>query len=243
MTYTHSLVDTHLAIQIDAAINPGNSGGPVLQRGKWWAWPSRAIAGTWRRMSGYMIPVPVIQRFLKDISDGHYDRYMDLSIATFPLQNPAMRRALGLADNEQGIMVSSVASAGCSAGMLKQGDVLMSIDGHPIASDAFVELDGARVQMAEVVERKFKGDDVKLHIIRDRKEMDVAVKLDAAWPYSMQANAYDVVAALRALWRAAFPAVESRTCWRRMRSTTCGCAIFSIPSSRARFTRITRKSS
>src|SRR5436190_23596577 len=33
-TYTHSVVDSHLSIQIDAAINPGNSGGPVLQDGK-----------------------------------------------------------------------------------------------------------------------------------------------------------------------------------------------------------------
>ena len=192
LTYTHSLVDTHLAIQIDAAINPGNSGGPVLQRGKVVGVAFQGYSGDVAQNVGYMIPVPVIQRFLKDISDGHYDRYMDLSIATFPLQNPAMRRALGLADDEQGVMVSSVASAGCSAGILKQGDVLMSIDGHQIASDAFVELDGARVQMAEVVERKFKGDDVHLHIFRDRKEMDVTVKLDAAWPYGLQANAYDV---------------------------------------------------
>ena len=192
LTYTHSLVDTHLAIQIDAAINPGNSGGPVLQRGRVVGVAFQGYSGDVAQNVGYMIPVPVIQRFLKDISDGHYDRYMDLSIATFPLQNPAMRQALGLPDNEQGIMVSSVAAAGCSAGILKRGDVLMSIDGHQIASDAFVELDGARVQMAEVVERKFKGDDVKLHIIRDRKEMDVTVKLDAAWPFGMQANAYDV---------------------------------------------------
>jgi S1-C subfamily serine protease len=30
-TYSHSVVDQHLSIQIDAAINPGNSGGPVMQ--------------------------------------------------------------------------------------------------------------------------------------------------------------------------------------------------------------------
>ena len=33
-TYTHSGIDSHLAVQIDAAINPGNSGGPVMQDGK-----------------------------------------------------------------------------------------------------------------------------------------------------------------------------------------------------------------
>ena len=191
-TYTHSLVDAHLAIQISAAINPGNSGGPVLQHGKVVGVAFQGYSGDVAQNVGYMIPVPVIERFLKDISDGHYDKYMDLSIATFPLQNGAMRRALGLADDDRGVMVSKVSAGGCSDGILKNGDVLMNIDGHPIASDGFTVLDGARVQMAEVVERKFKGDDVKLHILRARQEMDVTVKLDAAWPYLMQANIYDV---------------------------------------------------
>ena len=37
---------------------------------------------------GYMIPTPVIKHFLQDIKDGHYDRYMDLSIGTFPTAQP-----------------------------------------------------------------------------------------------------------------------------------------------------------
>ncbi|MBL9131649.1 MAG: trypsin-like peptidase domain-containing protein, partial [Verrucomicrobiaceae bacterium] len=32
--YSHTNVDSHLCIQVDAAINPGNSGGPVVQDGK-----------------------------------------------------------------------------------------------------------------------------------------------------------------------------------------------------------------
>lgn len=191
-TYTHSGVDSHLTIQTSAPINPGNSGGPVLQEGKVIGVAFQGYSGDVAQNTGYMIPTPVVQRFLKDIEDGHYDKYMDLSVTTFNLQNPAMRRALGLEDNDQGVMVGNVASAGSSAGILKAGDVLLSIDGHPIASDSFVELDGERVQMAEVVERKFKGDDVKLHILRDKKEMDATVKLDAPWPFSMQANSYDV---------------------------------------------------
>src|SRR5205814_1915416 len=123
---------------------------------------------------------------------GRYDKYMDLSVTAFNLQNPAQRHALGLADDDRGVMVSSVASAGCSAGILEVGDVLLSIDDHPIASDSFVDLEGERVQMAEIVERKFRGDEVKLHILRDKKEMDVTVKLDRAWPYLIQANTYDV---------------------------------------------------
>jgi S1-C subfamily serine protease len=190
-TYSHSGVDSHLTIQISAAINPGNSGGPVLQHGRVVGVAFQGYSGEVAQNVGYMIPVPVIERFLKDISDGHYDGYMDLSVATFPLQNPAMRRALGLPDNDTGIMVSKVAAEGCSDGVLKEGDVLLTIDGHSIASDGFTMLDGARVQMAEIVERKFKGEAVQLHILRDHKEMDVTVKLDTSWPYLMQANTYD----------------------------------------------------
>lgn len=190
--YSHSGIDAHLAIQIDAAINPGNSGGPVMQEGKVIGVAFQGYSGAVAQATGYMIPTPVIRRFLKDIEDGRYDRYMDLSITTFNLQNPAQRRALGLADDDRGIMVSSVLADGCSAGVLKVGDVLLSIDGHPIASDAFVELEGERVQMAEVVERKFKGESVRFTVLRDKREMELTVPLNEAWPHAMQANEYDV---------------------------------------------------
>jgi S1-C subfamily serine protease len=165
-TYTHSLVDSHLAIQISAAINPGNSGGPVLQHGKV---VGRGVPGI-QRGRGPERGVHDPGAGDRPLPQGHLGRALRRVHGPlgrdFPLQNPAMRRALGLADDDRGVMVSKVAAEGCSDGVLKVGDVLMSIDGHEIASDGFTVLDGARVQMAEVVERKFKGDDVKLHIIR-----------------------------------------------------------------------------
>src|SRR6201996_1551334 len=141
-TYTHSVVDSHLTIQIDAAINPGNSGGPVLQDGKVVGVAFQGFSGDVAQNVGYMIPTPVIKHFLKDISDGHYDRYMDLSIGTFPLLNPAQRTALGLPDDDRGVMVSSVSAAGSCAGQLEVGDAIVSIDGLPVASDGMVELEG-----------------------------------------------------------------------------------------------------
>ena len=60
----------------------------------------------------------------------------------------------------------------------KPGDVLLAIDDHPIASDANVELEGERVEMPEVVERKFKGDKVKLDLIRDKEPLTVTIELD-----------------------------------------------------------------
>jgi len=189
--YTHSVVDSHLTIQIDAAINPGNSGGPVIQEGKVVGVAFQGFSGDVAQNVGYMIPTPVIQHFLDDIKDGHYDRYMDLSIGIQNTLNPAMRKALGLKDDDRGVMVSSVQSAGVCGGHLQVGDVLLAIDGHEIASDGMVELEGERVLMSEVAERKFLGDSVKFSVLRDKQPMEMSIKFDRAWPYTMQASAYD----------------------------------------------------
>jgi len=190
--YTHSSVDQHLAIQISAQINPGNSGGPVMQDGKVVGVAFQGYSGDVAQGVAYMIPTPVINRFLKDISNGHYDEYPDLAITYAKLQNPAQRRFLGLKDDDRGVLVSSVVAAGPSDGILRAGDVLLEIDGHPIASDANVELEGERPQFEEVVERKFKGDSVKFDILRDKQPMTVTINLYKPWPYSVQGHSYDV---------------------------------------------------
>jgi len=190
--YTHSSIDQHLAIQISAQINPGNSGGPVMQDAKVVGVAFQGYSGDVAQGVAYMIPAPVINRFLKDISSGHYDEYPDLAIMYAKLQNPAQRRFLGLTDDDRGVLVSSVVAAGPSDGVLRQGDVLLAIDGHPIASDANVELEGERSQFEEVVERKFKGDSVKFDIFRDKQPMTVTIKLYKPWPYSVQGHSYDV---------------------------------------------------
>jgi hypothetical protein len=184
-------VDSHLSIQIDAAINPGNSGGPVMQDGKVVGVAFQGYSGDVAQNVGYMIPTPVIRHFLKDIEDGRYDRYMDLSIGFFNTLNPAMRKALGLTDDDRGVMVSNVQEAGVCAGVLLPGDVLLAIDGHAITSDGMVVLEGERVLLSEVAERKYLGDTVKLSLLRAKKPLEVEVKFDRAWPYTLQAQQYE----------------------------------------------------
>ena len=190
-TYTHSSIDQHLAIQISAQINPGNSGGPVMQDGKVVGVAFQGYSGDVAQGVAYMIPTPVVQRFLKDVSDGHYDKYVDLGLSFTKLQNPAQRRFLGLKDDDRGVLVGTVVAAGAASKTVKSGDVLLAIDDHPIASDSFVELNGDRVEMPEVVERKFKGDVVKLDLLRDKKPMTVSVELGTVWPYLIQSHSYD----------------------------------------------------
>jgi S1-C subfamily serine protease len=193
LQYTHSGVDLHLAVQIDAAINPGNSGGPVMQDQKVVGIAFQGYSGDVAQNVGYMIPTPVIRHFLTDISDGHYDRYVDLSINFFKLLNGAERRALGLPDDHSGVLVSSVSSGGSCDGKLQPGDVLLAIDHHSITSDGFVQLDGERMDMTETVERKFKDDKATLTILRNKQTLDVEVTLEPNTPYLMQASRYDIV--------------------------------------------------
>ena len=191
--YTHSSIDQHLAVQISAQINPGNSGGPVMQDGKVVGVAFQGYSGDVAQGVAYMIPTPVINRFLKDISSGHYNKYPDLGITYAKLQNPAQRNFLGLKDDGRGVLVSTVVAAGPSAGVLQPGDVLLAIDGHPIASDSNVEVEGERAQFEEVVERKFKGDSVKFDIWRNKQPMTVTIKhLFTPWPYLIQGHGYDV---------------------------------------------------
>jgi hypothetical protein len=46
--------------------------------------------------------------------------------------------------------------------------------------------------MPEVVERKFKGDKVKLDILRDKQPTTATIELDTVWPYLVQGHSYDV---------------------------------------------------
>lgn len=180
-SYSHSRADSHLVIQIDAAINPGNSGGPVIQDGKV---IGVAFQGNTEADNvGYIIPTPVVNRFLKDIEDGTYDHYMDIGISPFPLFNPAMRQAYNMYPDGQGVLVANVVPEGPSDGVLERGDVLLTIDDNQIDSAGNIRIGGEFVDMNEIVERKFAGDKVALTILRMGEKLDKEITLKA-FPFS-----------------------------------------------------------
>lgn len=189
--YTHSGVDNHLTIQVDAAINPGNSGGPVLQDNQVVGVAFQGYSGNVAQNTGYMIPVPVIKRFLKDSEDGKYDHYVDFATSMINILNPAQRVALSLPNDGKGVMVANADAAGSAAGQLNTEDVLLSIEGHDIFSDGFIEIDGERVDMSEIIERRFAGDKVDLIVWREGKKVDISIELKRFIPYLLQANQYD----------------------------------------------------
>ena len=188
-SYSHSRADQHLIVQIDAAINPGNSGGPVVQ-------DSKVVGVAFQGLrqadnTGYIIPTPVVRRFLKDIEDGNYDHYVDLGVSTFPLFNPAMRRALKLPDDGIGVLTTNVTPTGSCDGILQPGDVLVRIDNHDIDSAGQILLDGEKVDLNEVVERKFAGDTVSLRWRSGDDWHNRDITLKALSPSRMYAIQYE----------------------------------------------------
>lgn len=189
--FSHTGVDNHLAIQVDAAINPGNSGGPVLQGGKVVGVAFQGYSGRVAQNVGYMIPTPVIQRFLKDVEDGHYDHYVDLAVGNFAIENPAQIKGLKMEDDGHGVMISDVEPAGAAGGVLKTGDVLLAIDGNPVLNNGLIRVDGELVDMNEVVERKFAGDVISVDFLRDGKKQSSKITLKRFLPYVKLGSQYD----------------------------------------------------
>lgn len=173
--YAHDRKSEHLAVQVDAAINPGNSGGPVLKGERVTGVAFQGLEGA--NSTGYIIPVPVIKRFLKDVQDGHYDRYVSMGAEFMPIENPATRRYLQLPDDEKGALVADVVTGSASDGVLQPGDVLLKVQGRDVDSSGMVEIDGRRMACDEVADGLFAGDVLDLEIQRAGKRMPVKITL------------------------------------------------------------------
>ena len=173
--YAHPRNIAHLALQVDAAINPGNSGGPVLKGDKV---VGVAFQGLMQANStGYVIPMPVIRHFLKDVEDGRYDGYVEMGARFMPMENRGMRRHYGLSDNGLGCLVAEVVKGAACDGALKPGDVVMAVNGLPVDASAMIDLDGVRVRLEELAERSFAGDKVHFTLQRDGDVMESEVTL------------------------------------------------------------------
>ncbi len=187
--YSHPRNENHLTVQVDAAINPGNSGGPVLMDDKVVGVAFQGLKEA--NSTGYMIPIPVIKRFLEDVKDGRYDKYVDLGVEFFPMENPALRRHYGLSDNAHGTLVGDVVKGGCCDGVLQPGDVVLAVNGLAVDSSAMIELDGVRMELEELAERSFKGDVVRFDLLRDGKRMTAEATLAPLPARNITANVYD----------------------------------------------------
>ena len=175
-------------IQTDAPVNPGNSGGVLLDlQGNLIGVPT-AIESPVRGSAGvgYAVPSIIVQKVVPElIEKGAFEHpYIGLSGGTL---NTEMARAMGLSDTTHGVLVAKVSAdspaekAGLQ-GSTKEaeidgeqvkvgGDVITAIAGQPIKD--FEDLTTYLARSGKV------GQQVELTVIRDGKEISVALTLAA----------------------------------------------------------------
>ncbi len=165
-------------IQTDAAINPGNSGGPLLDSSGRLIGittaiysPSGASAGI-----GFAVPVDTVNRVVPElIRTGRYIRPA-LGIEVDEALNQRFSSML----NVQGVVVLRVAPGSAAANAGLQG-ATVSRDGAVAAGDIIVAVEGRRVEtvgkLLGLLDDYRVGDTVKLSVVRDGREREVAVTL------------------------------------------------------------------
>ncbi len=186
--YSHS--QRHLlAVTVDAAINAGNSGGPVFGNGKVVGIAFQKLTGV--DNIGEMVPPPVIRAFLDGVEHGRRPEVPALGITTQNLENPLLRRQLGVGDNQHGVAVLHVDYGGSADGMLEPRDVITAIDGLAIANNGTVRYMGHyRTRYDVVLGSKYVGDKIKLDILRAGKHKSLELEL-GRWMPLVPRSRYD----------------------------------------------------
>ena len=157
-----------LGVQIDAAINAGNSGGPAINNGKIVGIVMQGMSDS--QNIGYIIPAPIINHFLKDSVGSQYAGFPYLGIYFSNTENKSLRKYYGVADNAGGVLVYSILPFSSADGFLKEGDIILEVNGVAISDDAtFTFRDNERLDMAHLINMQKIGETVVLKIRRENK--------------------------------------------------------------------------
>jgi Do/DeqQ family serine protease len=158
-------------IQTDAPINPGNSGGPLVDMNGDIIGINSFILSRSGQSSGvgFAIPAPLVKRVVETALGGGHALVRAWLGARMQSVTPEIARSMGLA-TPQGALVADVWPGGAAAnGGLHQGDVIVSVDGKPVA-------DAAGVSYAVSTHRI--GDQIKLGVRRGNATRDVTIRAE-----------------------------------------------------------------
>jgi len=165
-----------LSVQIDAAINSGNSGGPVLQEGKLIGIAMQTFNSG--QNIGYIIPIPIVRHFFDDIKDSAFDGFPRMGIGFDSTENSALRKYYNIKDVDGGVLISKVWPFSPADNKLKEGDVLLEIDGIKIGEDGTFKFRGdERLSLEYLITQKQINDEIKVKIMRDGKIKQLTIKL------------------------------------------------------------------
>ncbi len=162
-------------LQTDAAINSGNSGGPLANsNGEVIGITSIKLASSSIEGMGFAIPIetavdyaeqliagkkverPYLGIYMQDVAKAYYSNYYSL---------------IEQANVNKGVIVTDIESKSSAAlAGLKTNDIIIKVDGHEIPTSAYLRY---------YLYKHKVGEEMKLTVIRNNKEMDIKIKLTA----------------------------------------------------------------
>ncbi len=156
-------------IQTDAAINPGNSGGPLVDiEGKVIGINVAIIttSGGYQGI-GFAIPINTAKRVLGDLIQGRKVLYGWLGVNVQDLDED-LAKQFGLSE-AKGVLVGKVLpNSPAEKGKMKEGDIIKTFNGKSV--------DNVR-ELLKLVGRAEIGKKVNVGILRDKKEMTLAIEI------------------------------------------------------------------
>lgn len=153
-------------IQTDATINPGNSGGPLINA-------DGLIIGinsvkiTSAEGIGFAVPVnvvkPIIEKYMKE------EKFEEASLGIFAYDKQMIPYINSDLDIQKGIYVAQISlDSPAAKAKLKEGDIITKIDN--------LELN-KMCDLRCYIYTKSPGDEVNLTVYRNKKEVQITIKL------------------------------------------------------------------
>jgi len=156
-------------IQTDAAINPGNSGGALVDLRGRLVGINTAIVSRSGANEGVGFAVPVRQAVVSgdQLIEQGFVRYPLLGITGTDI-TAEVAEAFDL-PNRRGAVVDTVQEgSGADAGGMRAGDVIVAVDGLPLASMS---------DLVAEVRRRAPGDTVVFDVLRDGERVQLEAVL------------------------------------------------------------------
>jgi hypothetical protein len=133
-----------------------------------------------RTQSADLVPDGVIASFLARAGKQPYQGIPRAGITFSPTRDPQFRRYLGMSKDQTGVYVVSVAhGAAAETAGLKQGDVLLRVNGYDIDEDGnYPNPDYGKIPFSHLISTaKLPGGEISMHVLRGGKVIELQLPL------------------------------------------------------------------